>query len=202
MKKKVTTAAIAIMSEAIRADRDHTCELMQDYVVGKFDEKVLGKYVPDYECEAFDISNRLLTIHKGFNDCDGATFAPDRLIIDIAKGYIPHDAGYAAIEQMAADPRWIANGWTESEIRKLWDIVLGQCLDCAAQKEKGWRKTVSSLVARVYYRAVRLFGGLFHKSAKIIIILFLLSLLLSGCSIPDGFTPTDNDPIYIIEETR
>lgn len=198
MKKKVAGAAIVIMNEAIRADRDHQCELTADYVVGKFDEKVLGKYVPDYECEAFDISNGLLTIHKGFNDCDGATFAPDKLIIDIAKGYIPHDAGYAAIEQMAADPRWIANGWTESEIRKLWDIVLGQCLDHSAKQQSGWRKVAASIVARVYYRAVRLFGGIFHKSAKIILLIFLISLLLTGCSIPGGFSPTDEEPVYII----
>ena len=197
MKKKVVGAAIVIMNEAIRADRDHTCELMQDYVVGRFNKKVLGKYVPDYECEAFDITNGMLTIHKGFSDCDGATFAPDKLIIDIAKGYIPHDAGYAAIEKMAADPRWIANGWTESEIRKLWDIVLGQCLDYSANKQQGWRKAASKLVARVYYHAVRLFGGIFHKSAKFIIILFLLSLLISGCSIPDGFVPSDEEPNYI-----
>lgn len=198
MKQKVTGAAIVIMNEAIRADRDHQCELTADYVVGKFDEKVLDKFVPDYECAAFDISNGLLTIHKGFNDCDGATFAPDKLIIDIAKGYIPHDAGYAAIEQMAADPRWIANGWTESEIRKLWDIVLGQCLDHSAKQQSGWRKAAASIVARVYYRAVRLFGGIFHKSAKIILLIFLMSLLLTGCSIPGGFSPTDEEPVYII----
>ena len=199
MKKKIAATAITIMSEAIRADRNHSYELTADYVVGRFSEKVLDKYVPDYECEAFDIKDGLLTIHKGFKDCDGATCAPDKLIIDIAKGYFPHDAGYAELEKMAADPRWIANGWTFKDIRKLWDIVLGQCLQHAANKQTGIKKRAANVVARIYYRAVRWFGGLFHRSAKIIIIAIIVAIALSGCCIPDGFTPTDNDPIYTLE---
>lgn len=200
MKKTIATTAITIMKEAIRADRNHSYELTADYVVGRFNEKVLDKYVPDYECEAFDIKDGLLTIHKGFKDCDGATCAPDKLIIDIAKGYFPHDAGYAELERMAADPRWIANGWSIKEIRKLWDIVLGQCLKHSANKETGFRNKAANLVARIYYSAVRLFGGIFHKSTKIILIILFLAILIGGCCIPDGFTPTDDDPIYTLVE--
>ena len=191
-KAAVTKAAKAI-KKAVEKDRDHLVKVREDVEIGTFDKMVFGLEVPDYLCENFKIENRVLTIFAtGDREpiCDGATLAPDKCLIDIAPGYIPHDLGYAEIDRMANDPKWKEAGWTDAGIRALWDIVLGQCLMAEAAKSKGFAKRkAGTWVARVYYSFVRAFGGIAHRVMKVIGVV-TVSFILAGCAVPPGFTPS------------
>lgn len=190
-KAAVTKAAKAI-KKAVEKDRDHFVLVAKDAVVGTFDKTVFGLPVPDYHCANFEIRDRVLTVFAtGDREpvCDGATLAPDKCLIDIAPGYIPHDLGYAEIDAMAADPAWREAGWTEGTIRALWDMVLGQCLLAEAGKSKGFAKRkAGSWIARIYYAFVRRFGGIAHSAMRVIGIV-TLAFALAGCAVPQGFTP-------------
>ncbi len=192
----ITKAAKAV-KKAYDKDRDHLVRVTDDAVVGTFDKTVFGLAVPDYSCENFKIENRVLTVFAtGEREpvCDGATLAPDKCLIDIAPGYIPHDLGYEEIDRMAADPEWKAAGWTAETIRALWDMVLGQCLLAEAGKTSGFaRRKAGSWIARTYYSFVRRFGGIAHRLMGAIG-LVAISFVLAGCAVPNGFTPSP-DPI-------
>lgn len=182
----IASTAAKIGAELIKRDRDHKIIIKEDYVAGTFDETVLGKRVPDYDCEYFSIKDRVLTIKKtvGTPIIDGASLAPDRIgSLDFAIGYVPHDCMYNQLEMMLASQEWRDAGWTYSEIRKLADIVLGNSM-----------QKVSGFFARIYYSCVRAFGGVYKKFVSIIIITVLTAIALAGCggcAVPPGFTPQD-----------
>lgn len=199
MKKGVLTAARGV-ARAVRKDRDHRVIVLKDWKVGRFAAEVFGKPVPDYDCANFSIEDRWLVVKATGDrepDIDGATLAPDRLLIDIAPGYIPHDLGYGEIERMAADPAWKEAGWDEKSIRALWDMVLGQCLVSEAAKEDGRaRKAAGNLVARIYYKAVRLLGGVAHAVGRLLGIV-AVAFVIAGCAYPPkGFSPSGDLPSY------
>ena len=191
--------AVKAVRVAIRRDRDHLVLVKSDTVVGTFDKTVFGMAVPDYHCENFEIRDRVLTVFATGDRkpvCDGATLAPDKCVIDIAPGYIPHDLGYAEIDGMAADPAWREAGWTADTIRALWDMVLGQCLLAEAGRSEGFaRRKAGSWIARTYYTFVRGFGGIAHRLMRVIGIASL-SFVLAGCAVPAGFTPSQDSIEY------
>ncbi len=197
-KAAVTKAAKAI-KKAVERDRDHFVLIKEDAVVGTFDKTVFGMAVPDYRCDNFEIRDRVLTVFAtGGREpvCDGATLAPDKCVIDIAPGYIPHDLGYAEIDAMAADPAWREAGWTEATVRALWDMVLGQCLLAEAGRSTGFAKRkAGSWIARIYYAFVRRFGGIAHGVMRVVGFI-TLSFVIAGCSVPAGFTPSPDSIEY------
>lgn len=195
---------VTSVEAAIERDRNHVVRVARDYCAGQFDETVFGRPVPDWRCDDFEIRDRTLWIFAtGDREpiCDGASLCPDRVgKLDLAWGYIPHDMLYAYYTQMARDPAWAAAGWTESEIRRLADMVLARGVEHAGEVAGGAWKGVGGIVARIMHGAVRVFGGLYHRLA-LLLALLALCCALAGCAIPRGFTPLDPPP-YTVEEVR
>ncbi len=191
MDKLVMTIAGGARDVALqlyRRDRDHYVRLLEPYTVGNF---LID--IPDFDCELFSIKDgTLVLMPAGERHCDGATFAPDKIgDLDFACAYIAHDFWYEMIDCMARDAAFVRAGFDAERLRWIGDAIL------AAQM-----KRKSGLWARVYYFAVRTFGGLFHRLGLASFALFFLSLAaLSGCAgcaeLPDGvFDPNDSDPVY------
>lgn len=93
-----------------------------------------------------------------------------------------HDAFYLEIPAIAK--AWRKAGWDEEKVRKLGDDVFGAIIRA---KGHNW-------VARLYYSAVRKFGGAWRNwhwlLDKVLMALLLASLIgcCNGClSIPDVF---------------
>ncbi len=187
--------------EIVEKDGDHKV-IIPEYAAGEFEPEVFGKPVPDFDCSMFRIKDRILTIKAGDHGIDGATLCPDKIgKFDLAGGYIPHDLGYMQLEAMAADPAWIAAGWTLPEIRKLWDMVFGQELIAQADRKGGIWRRIGRAVAHICYPIVRAVGGVAHDLMKIIIIGSLIISLTgcTGCTIPGGYTPYDKEIDYTVE---
>ena len=200
-KAAILRRVIKSVEAAIARDRDHRVRVTRDYCAGEFDELVFGRPVPDYACDDFEIRCRALWIHAtGDREpvCDGANLCPDRVgPLDLAWGYIPHDLIYAHLRDMARDPAWIEAGWTEPEIRRLADMVLASGVAHAGAVAGGAWRGVGGLVARIMHGAVRLFGGLYHRLAPLLLLAALVGC--SGCAIPGGFSPGDTPPPYAVE---
>lgn len=202
----IFSAAGKVVKKWLKEDRNHKIRILHDYVAGTFGETVLGKTVPDYDCDTFSIKDRVLTIKATVGDpfIDGADFAPDKIgKLDLAKGYVPHDCGYRERKRMAEDTRWKAAGWTESSIRHLWDIVLGSGCKSSGKNQSGFWQSIANGCGRLYYTATHWFGGIYssnkdaiHNAVKVVLIsLSILGLSgCGGCSVPDGFEPSD-DPV-------
>ncbi|MBR1835966.1 MAG: hypothetical protein IJ783_01635 [Kiritimatiellae bacterium] len=205
-KKELAKAAAAAAAKKVKAaytrDRDHRVRLLAPFVVGQFPETFRGHEFATWESDKVVIDeNRVLTILPDPPDaepqCDGATFAPDKIAgLDIAPAYIPHDALYGDLDAIASDSRWRSLGWTRRDLRAAFDMVLGAMIrreEDRAGKGLHW-------VSRLYWRAVRLFGGIYHAAARVVVVAGLSALALGwagGCSaIPDGFEPGDGDPVY------
>lgn len=181
---------------AYEKDRDHLVRLDRDFVVGTLAESFhYGENdlpVLDWRCEDFSIVARVLTLYARPDPiCDGATLAPDRLAgVDLARGYIPHDFLYTHLDEMAADEKWKAAGWTEASLRAFFDAILGKMIE-AEEKKKGkkpWR-------SRLYYAGVRLFGGIAHRLG---LSTAVLALAVAGCAIPAAIEPSGEEPAYTV----
>ena len=207
-KQIAKAAALAVAKKtkaAIRRDRDHRVRLLESFVVGKLPETFRGHKMATWESEKVRIDeSRILTILPDAPDaepqCDGATFAPDKIAgIDIAPAYIPHDALYGDLDAMAADARWRDLGWTRRDLRALFDMVLGAMI----RREEDREGRRPHWISRLYYGAVRVFGGIYHAAARTLGLILLAALAAGwagGCTgIPDGFEPGDADPVYVVE---
>lgn len=193
---KIGGKAMAKIRNAYEKDRDHLVRLDRDFLVGRlvesfrYGEKALP--VLDWRCEDFSIVDRTLTLYARPEPiCDGATCAPDRLAgVDLARGYIPHDYLYTHLDEMAADERWKAAGWTAASLRAFFDAILGKMID-AEERKKGkspWR-------SRLYYAGVRIFGGIAHRLG---FSTAALLLAVAGCAIPDVIAPSGEEPEYTV----
>ena len=197
--------------QAVKADRDHLVRITQTWNAGRFAPVVFGKVVPDYKDRRFEIKDRYLIIFKTPDDekpeVDGASMFPDKFIVDLAPGYIPHDLGYESMEAMARTPEWVDAGWVLSEIRRMWDAVLGLTVQHSAEQllPHKYRYKVVRWVASLLHGSVRLFGGIAHFVYKVVARVAIIVLVCScayGCSrlrIPDIFEPGDEPPGYTIE---
>ena len=198
----LSAEAVARIRKAVAADRDHLVSLQEDFRVGSFREtfRWRGRDLPilPYAGKILGIgADRVLTIYAGTTG-DGASFFPDKIGgIDLAPGYIPHDAWYDEMDKIADDPAWKEAGWTRPAVRALGDLVLARMVEREERKAGAKRPWI----AQGLHGAVRAVGGVYHWLAG----LFALSaavLLLSGCSgcadLPDGFDPGGDDPVYIV----
>ena len=171
-----------------KKDRDHYVRLLEPYTVGRF---LID--VPDFDCALFTLQGGTLTLKPAeAKHCDGATLAPDKIGgTDFAGAYIAHDFWYEAIKDMAKDERFMEAGFDADKLQEIGDAILAAQM---AVKSRFW--------ARVYYWAVRTFGGLARRLQSVGIVAFFAALLLSsgcaGClSLPDGiFEPSGSDPVY------
>lgn len=201
MKTKALVSIINGVRKALEEDSNHQIHLKEDYHVGTFNIPM-----PDYDCNDFYIKDRRFVVKKEAACIDGASKAPDKLIIDIACGYIPHDVWYEHLQDMAEHPDFKVLGYDYDKLRKIGDDVFGIQLYNESNKQTNFfTRQGSSLVARIYYNAVRLFGGLYNKlnrSIKLLCIIFATSFLIgcSGCATPDQsiFTSSDASPQYEI----
>jgi len=190
--------AMQSIKKAYKADRDHLVRLDRDFYVGTFaDVFPYGENdlpVLDFRCRDFSIADRQLTLYASPEaKSDGATLAPDKVAgVDLAAGYLPHDYLYGHLDEMANDPAWKAAGWTKDALRALFDSVLGKMIE-REEKAKGR----SPWISRLYYGAVRVFGGLAHKIG-IHCLAILFALGVAGCVFPDSFTPSDEKPAYTV----
>ena len=126
-----------------------------------------------------------ITVHPYPADsgvCDGCSLAPD--LRGCVEAALFHDPWYAEMDAMAA-----GTGVPQGDIRRLGDAVFGAL--CRAYGAPG-------PIARVYYNAVRWFGGLFHRARSrlsLALVLAAAAVAAAGCSgcagIPDIL---DGDP--------
>lgn len=192
----------------VRADRDHRVVLDEPFFVGTFRETFRweGRDLPilPFENDKLSIGEdrRLVLKVVAVPYCDGATGAPDTWRgLDLAAGYIPHDALYESLEDFLADEAWMAAGWTEEALLALFDIVLGKMI--ARVEDRAER---GNFVSRLYYGAVRRLGKLYHRLTRALALVLMAGLCaaLAGCSgcmaVPDeGFDPSDEVPVYHVE---
>ena len=92
---------------------------------------------------------------------------------------------------MAADERFKEAGLDADKLRDIGDAMLAAQMRCK-----------SGLWARLYYWAVRTFGGLARRF-HVVVLSALASLLVGGCAgclaLPDGiFEPSGDEPSYEI----
>lgn len=204
-----------LAKKKLQQDMDHLVVLDADFFAGTlretFDWHGRALRILPWDGTLLRIDEeRRLTVKSGTKPfCDGATLAPDTLLgVDVACGYITHDAWYQEMDAMAADERWSAEGWTLPALRALGDLTLGRAIE---YEERRLKKP--GLVSRLYYRAVRLFGGIYHAAAKCRVATESLALALAfalaaggcgggcGCAaVPDaGFDPSGETPFYHVE---
>jgi hypothetical protein len=109
-------------------------------------------------------------------ECDGASLVPDVLLwIDLRPGALAHDPIYRRQEKIAQ-----AFGVKESVVRKFADAVFTSVTQAENAGRPGC-KTVSTIA----HWAIRLFGGIYHKtkkSAKAAAIVALAAICLGGCA--------------------
>lgn len=196
MKPKSLIHIIYNIQKIIEEDKNHRIRLKEDFVVGSFKIQM-----PDFDCVDFCIKDKKMIVKKEAASIDGASCAPDKFIIDMACGYIPHDVWYQHLEEMAAHPDFQALGYTYDKLRKIGDDVFGiKLLQEASKEGTQFKRTGATLVSKIYYNAVRWFGGIFHKLGKLFCIAFAVSLLTgcTGCAMPDSsiFEPSDEEPQY------
>ena len=189
---KIGIKAMKSIKKAYKQDRDHLVRLEQPVKVCRLAETVYGHAVPDWHGRLLDIADRVVTIlppEPGEETCDGASFCPDKidaLDLDLAPSYLTHDAGTEEMDAMAEDPAWIAAGWTQPELRRLWDDLLGMMVRRQAEALAGWKRVAGNGLARVMRSAVRALGGIMHGHLSAILAAALLAV--AGCSVPPDDT--------------
>lgn len=149
-----------------------------------------GRWVavePNADGETIRITVSPYTAEDGV--CDGCSLAPDfRGCIEAA---LFHDPWYLELDRMAAD-----TGVPLPLLRRLGDAVFGALCQCYG---------APGIVARVYYNAVRWFGGVFHRirhgGGAAVVAVVLAALALAGCAggcagIPDILDGDPDAPVW------
>ena len=207
---KIAYKAMKSIKKAIREDRDHLVRLDAPVTICRLQETVYGHAVPDWHGRILDISDRVVTIvppKPGEESCDGASYCPDKidaLGLDLAPSYLTHDAGTEEMDAIAEDPAWIAAGWTQPELRRLWDDLLGMMVRRQADALKGWKRLAGNGLARLMRSAVRALGGIMHGHLGAILAAALLAV--AGCAVPPDddvveawiWSPTDRIEYTVI----
>jgi len=189
--------------ELYKLDQKRRVRVNKDAIIGRFHDEVVfpdgsRRAIADFACADFSIVAGVLTVFAtGDRDpfCDGSSLAPDRIgSWDTIKAALGHDAIYEYQEKIAA-----AWGWAVEDVRWLADAMFGDVLlDEAARQKSAVMRTAGGVFSRIYYWAVRNFGGIYHR-AKSGAVVCVAALVLAGCaSIPGVFDPSGEQPDYTI----
>ena len=200
--KKALKIVVPYIRAELRKDAANRYSLKSDWTL-----PVVKKPLRDFENEAFEIVSdgkvsvimvKAFTSSKEANHCDGASFAPDVFLgVDFRPGACFHDRWYEYWDELAK-----GLGMSKSECRKLGDDVFASI----NYAENGTSLKVK-VVNTIYFRAVRIFGGIYHSAksgGKTALAVVLLALCLSGCAgcvgtIFDddgaGYTPPDLEKV-------
>ncbi len=192
-KSALLSAASTKLRAAIRRDRENRYALKQAWelppvrcrAVGVEPFAYSGEHVlclPDADGIRLRIVVRPYTAESGV--CDGCSLAPDWR--GCLEGALFHDAWYLDMDAMAE-----ATGIPVAKLRRLGDAVFGDL--CRALG-------APSVVARIYYSAVRALGGLFHGHLGAVVLAASIAALVAGCSggcaIPDILDGPVPAPIF------
>lgn len=172
--RKNTQIAQALLTQllaAVRRDRANRYSLFTPWTLPR-----LAENVPDYHGTLIEIAASVVTVRPYNGDVnDGCTLAPDwigawRPVVAACF----HDPWYEEMDAMAADWKWPV-----SRVRALGDRIFYGIL---LQVAPWW-------IARIYYRAVRAFGGIAHfimrQAAPLLVVAVLLGLAgCAGCTGP------------------
>jgi hypothetical protein len=159
------------------ADRNHRYRLNQAWSLPR-----LVEAVPDYHGKHVTIEDSVITIQP--NDVsDGCTLAPDKvgqwILVEAA---LAHDAIYDEIEQIAEAWRW-----KPARVRAWADDVF---FAIARARAPHW-------LARIYWHAIRVFGGIAHAVGRLTAVAILCGVAAGcgGCGTPgDPFDGGEIDP--------
>lgn len=174
--------------KAHKQDRSNRYELREAWIIPPPDDDTV---IPDYDGLFLKVVNRETTYlpDGGAANIDGASFAPDTIGSrnSFVEAAIAHDLWYNELEAIA--DAW---GWSRRRVRKLADrifysIALQFCGD--------------RLWPLVYYFAVRPFGGVFHKVARYLLWLAIISVAIS-CVAPKPLWTDTVIPPPVYEKTR
>lgn len=179
---------------AYRRDAAARYALMEEWTLPPVDCRRVGVDPFEYagelvsvapEVEHADLFRVVITIHPFSADsgvCDGCSLSPD--LTGCVEASLFHDPWYIEMDRMSA-----TTGIPVADLRRLGDAVFGAL--CVAYGAPG-------PIARVYYNAVRLLGGLYHRARKHvgIILVALVLAILAGCSVPDILDGDPPTPVY------
>ncbi len=187
------------VKELYELDQRKRIRVMRDIILGRFRNDIVFpdgsvRSVPDFWCDDFAIVDGVFEVFAtGDRDpfCDGSSLAPDKIgSWNTIKAALGHDAGYEHLEEIAE-----AWGWTTEEVRWLFDAMFGNLLHAETESQKNAvMRVAGNAFEKIYYWAVRRFGGFYH-SVKQAAPALLALLLVAGClAIPDVFEPSDEQP--------
>ena len=95
-------------------------------------------------------------------ECDGCTLAPDTWWeLRTWAGALFHDRWYLSMEDIARAWRWPV-----AKVRKLGDVLFASILDALCEGLPFWSRLRAKAAVRLYYTAVRAFGGIGHRAFK------------------------------------
>jgi len=187
------------VKELYELDQRKRIRVLRDIILGRFRDDIVFpdgsvRSVPDFWCDDFAIVDGVFEVFAtGDRDpfCDGSSLAPDKIgSWNTIKAALGHDAGYEHLEEIAE-----AWGWTTEEVRWLFDAMFGNLLHAETESQKNAvMRVAGNAFEKIYYWAVRRFGGFYH-SVKQAAPALLALLLVAGCrAIPDVFEPSDEQP--------
>lgn len=187
------------VKELYDLDQKKRVIMKRDIILGRFRNDIVFpdgsvRSVPDFWCDDFAIVDGVFEVFAtGDRDpfCDGSSLAPDKIgSWNTIKAALGHDAGYEHLEEIAE-----AWGWTTEEVRWLFDAMFGNLLHAETESQKNAvMRVAGNAFEKIYYWAVRRFGGFYH-SVKQAAPALLALLLVAGClAIPDVFEPSDEQP--------
>ena len=194
----IETAAILykILKKLYKRDRAN------EYILPKDCDFLIHITTPDYNgkfwkfrpADGLPGMTHVTLLAYGRGVCDGASWAPDGPD-GVKPAAAAHDPGYLELEAIAR--AWAGEDyapgtmferdfmarvgskgspyWTVADVRHLFDAIFGD----AIAEVSSW-----PTLTRIYYSAVRTFGGICHTSGRLLptASLLLLMSILSGCS--------------------
>lgn len=185
--------------ELYELDQKKRIIVKQNIILGRFHQALNFpdgsiRSVPDFLCDDFGIIDGVFEVFATDDRepiIDGSSLAPDKIgSWNTIKAAIGHDCGYEHLEEMAE-----AWGWKVEDVRWLLDAMFGNLLEAeTARQQTQVMRVAGGVFTRIYFWAVRRFGGIYHDVKKVAPAL-LAVLLIGGClAIPDVFEPSDEQP--------
>lgn len=181
------------IADILEEDHNHRIVIKKTYDAGHFKTPV-----PDFRCRDFSIKDGNFRVYKTGKRkpiVDGASCAPDKIgSLDIASGYVIHDLMYHYLEQIAE--KW---DWDPDKVRELADACLGN----AIEQQGG---PLAAVVSRIYYTAVRIFGGLYHRIMKLFAVVAIVGGVMMlggcGCQAPHVFDIEDEPDYQVVPKDQ